>query len=58
MQIKTFTYRKSFFGTYRKQGFVDLQKMDDHLAKMLSDGWKVLSQASHSGERIAKELSR
>ena len=52
MQIKTFTYRKSFFGTYRKQGLLDLQKMDDHISKMLNDGWEVLSQTSHSGERI------
>jgi len=52
MQIKTFTYRKSFFGTYRKQGLLDLQKMDDHISKMLNDGWEVLSQISHSGQRI------
>jgi len=52
MQVKTFTYRKNFFGTYRKQGLLDLQKMDDHISKMLKDGWEVLSQTSHSGERI------
>lgn len=52
MQIKTFTYRRTFFGTYRKQGLLDLQKMDDHIQKMLNDGWEVLSQTSHSGERI------
>jgi hypothetical protein len=52
MQVKTFTYRKNSFGTYRKQGLLDLQKMDDHISKMLSDGWQVLSQTSHSGERM------
>ena len=52
MQIKSFTYRRSFFGTYRKQGLLDLQKMDDHIAKMLSDGWEVLSQTATSGESI------
>jgi hypothetical protein len=31
---------------------LDLQKMDDHIAKMLSDGWEVLTQSAHSGERI------
>ena len=52
MQVKTFTYRKNFFGTYRKQGLLDSQKMDDHIEKMLNEGWEVLSQTSHSGERI------
>ncbi len=52
MKIKSFTYRKSFFGIYRKQGLLDLQKMDDHIEKMLSDGWAVLTQTAHSGERI------
>jgi len=52
MQIKSFTYRKSFFGIYRKQGLLDLQKMDDHIAKMLNDGWEVLSQTATSGESI------
>ncbi len=52
MQIKSFTYRKSFFGIYRKQGLLDLQKMDDHISKMLSNGWEVLTQTAHSGDRI------
>lgn len=52
MQIKSFTYRKSFFGIYRKQGLLDLQKMDNHTAKLLSEGWEILSQAATSGESI------
>ena len=52
MQIKSCTYRKSFFGIYRKHGLLDLQKMDDHIAKMLSAGWEILTQTAHSGERI------
>jgi len=52
MQIKSFTYRRSFFGIYRKQGLLDLQKMDDHIAKMLSDGWEILNQTATSGESI------
>jgi hypothetical protein len=53
MEVKSFTYRKSIFGTYYKRGLLSLQKMDDHLAKMLSEGWEVLSQTAHSGERWA-----
>jgi len=25
--------------------------MDDHIAKMLSDGWEILTQTSHTGDR-------
>ena len=28
MEVKTFTYRKSLFGTYYKQGLFNLEKMD------------------------------
>jgi hypothetical protein len=52
MQIKSYTYRKTLFGNYRKRGLLDLEKMDNHIAKMLSDGWTILSQSAHSGERI------
>jgi len=52
MQVKTFTYRRNFFGTYRKQGPLDSQKMDDHIAKMLNEGWEILSQTATSGESI------
>ncbi len=52
MQIKSFTYRKSVFGIYHRQGLLDLKKMDDHIAKMLSDGWEILSQTATSGENI------
>jgi len=41
MQVKSFTYQKNFFGTYYKRGFVNLHKMDDHIAKMLNDGWEI-----------------
>ena len=34
MEVKSFTYRKNLFGTYYKQGFLNVQKMDDHMAKM------------------------
>lgn len=51
MKAKSFTYRKNIFGTYYKQGLLNLQKMDDHIAQMLTDGWEVLNQTAHSGER-------
>lgn len=51
MEVKSVTYRKSIFGTYYKCGLFNLQKMDDHMAKMLNDGWEVLTQTAHSGER-------
>jgi hypothetical protein len=51
MEVKSFTYRKSLFGTYYKQGLFNVLKMDDHMARMLKDGWEVLSQTAHSGER-------
>ena len=52
MEVKSFTYRKSLFGTYYKRGLLNLQKMDDHMAKMLSEGWEVVTQTAHSGERM------
>jgi len=51
MEVKSFTYRKSLLGTYYKQGLLNLQKMDDHIAEMLTDGWEVLTQTAHNGER-------
>jgi len=51
VEVKSFTYRKSLFGTYHKQGLLNIQKMDDHIAKLLSEGWEVLAQTAHSGER-------
>jgi len=51
MQVKSFTYQKNFFGTYYKRGFLNLQKMDDHIAKMLDDGGEILTQTSHAGDR-------
>lgn len=51
MEVKSFTYRKNLFGTYYKQGLLNVQKMDAHIARMLSDGWEVLAQTAHSGER-------
>ncbi|HKW19458.1 MAG TPA: hypothetical protein VJO35_18255 [Terriglobales bacterium] len=51
MEVKSVTYRKSIFGTYYKRGLFNRRKMDDHMASMLNDGWEVLTQTAHSGER-------
>ena len=39
-------------GRYYKHGLLNLTKMDDHIAKMLSDGWEILTQTSHTGDRL------
>jgi hypothetical protein len=51
MRVKSFTYQKSVFGTYYKRGLLNLQKMDNHIATMLNDGWEILTQTSHTGDR-------
>ncbi|HLG95980.1 MAG TPA: hypothetical protein VKX49_06690 [Bryobacteraceae bacterium] len=51
MQVKSFAYQENVFGTYYKRGLLNLQKMDDHIAKMLGDGWEILTQTSHGGDR-------
>ena len=33
------------------RGLLNLQKMDTHVAKMLNDGWEILTQTSHTGDR-------
>lgn len=38
-------YQKNFFGTYYKRGFLNL-----HIAKMLNEGWEILTQTSHAGD--------
>lgn len=50
MQVKSFTYEKSWYGTYYRQRFFSMERMDKHIAKMLSQGWKILTQTAHSGE--------
>ena len=51
MRVKSFTYQKSVFGRYYKRGLLNLTKMDDHIANMLRDGWEILTQTSHTGDR-------
>ena len=49
MQVKSFSYERSWYGTYHRQRFFSMEKMDTHIGKMLGQGWQVLSQVAHSG---------
>lgn len=49
MEVRSFTYERSWYGVYYRQRFFDMEKMDAHVKKMSSDGWQVLTQVSHSG---------
>jgi len=49
MQVKSFKCEKNFFGMYRKRG-LKLQKMNDPVAKMLNDGWKIFTQTWPAGD--------
>jgi len=49
MEVKSFTY-KNLLGTYYLQGWLSSQKMDDHIATMLKDGWQILTTADQSGD--------
>ena len=42
MEVKTFTYKK-ILGTFYRQGMLSNQKMDDHIAEMLGNGWEMLA---------------
>jgi hypothetical protein len=48
MQVKTFTYKK-MLGTFHLQHMLSSEKMDDHIAQMLQDGWEVMSTTSLKG---------
>lgn len=50
MKVKAVTYERNFFGTHYKRDLLHLQRMDRHIAKMLDDGWEVLTQTSHTGD--------
>lgn len=58
MQVKSFTYKRSWYGIYHRQQFFSLEKMDTHVGKMLSRGWQVLTQIAHSGQGRAFVLLR
>lgn len=43
MHVKSFTYERSWYGTYHRRGFFSMQEMDNHVRTMLSQGRHVLS---------------
>lgn len=49
MQVKSFTYEKSWYGTYHRQRVFSMQRLDTHIARMLESGWEILTQTAHSG---------
>jgi len=49
MKVKSFTYGKSWYGTFHRQRIFSMQRMDTHIARMLASGWEILTQAAHSG---------
>lgn len=59
MEVKSLCYQKSVFGTYYKRELLNLQKMDDHIAKMLSEGWEILAQTAHTGDhRVLRPFAK
>jgi hypothetical protein len=50
MEVRSFTYERSWYGTYYRQRLFSMEKMDAHVGKMLRDGWQVATQAAHSGQ--------
>lgn len=49
MRVKSFTYKKSWYGTFHRQRLFSLERMDTHIAKMLGNGWEILSETAQSG---------
>lgn len=50
MQVKSFAYERTCYGTYHRQRLFSMEKMDSHVGKMLSCGWRVFSQVAQSGQ--------
>jgi len=42
MEVKTFTYEK-MAGQYRLKKLFSTQKMEDHIAEMVKQGWEILT---------------
>ena len=49
MQVKSFACERSWYGTYYRQRFFSMERMDSHIAKMLNQRWQILTQTAHSG---------
>ena len=50
MKVKSFTYERNWTGKYYRQRLLpSMQTMDKHIESMLSDGWEIMTETSHSG---------
>jgi hypothetical protein len=49
MEVKTFTYEKTIRG-YMLQGWASSERMDDHIAKTVKDGWKFMPPTAIPGD--------
>src|SRR5882762_6766353 len=50
VKVKSFTYERNWTGKYYRQRLLpSMQTMDKHIASMLSDGWEIMTETSHSG---------
>jgi hypothetical protein len=49
MQVKSFTYEKSWYGIFHRRRIFSMQRMDTRIARMLASGWEILTQSAHSG---------
>jgi hypothetical protein len=50
MKVKSFTYERNWTGKYYRQRLLPSMKtMDNLIASMLSDGWVIMTETSHSG---------
>jgi hypothetical protein len=47
---ESITYEKSWYGVYYRQRFFSMERMDRHIAKLLAQGWTILTQTAHSGQ--------
>jgi hypothetical protein len=53
MEVKTFIYEK-MLNSFYLMSWLGKEKMDDHIAKMLTDGWQIVSQLP--GKKPAKGI--
>ena len=54
IKVKSFTYERNWTGKYYRQRLLPSMKtMDNHIASMLSDGWEIRTETSHSGNSHA-----
>jgi len=51
MKVRSYTYERNWAGKYYRQRlFPSMQSMDGHVAKLLNEGWEIMTETSHSGK--------